>query len=408
MAQVTRFVSNMPELTFVLPHWLYWLGLIGFPLAAYYIFRHTAKKKADGPQDQITNSLAYMFLVAGGFIGCHRMYLKSMLALPFIAVFVAILFVNVEIRDQRDLASEAKNEVTMIESRIERAGRNLKKAEDRLERTDNERNRKRVEDSKQKLEDAKGRLGGAEERNVVAQLRYEDWQGYGTILGIVLALMILIDAIQIPRLVRQRNEIEKDETHGEFVCPVDDIKYDVEREKFAFNRFVGKLNGFCGEFVAYWSAIAVFVYYYEVVSRYVFNSPTNWAHESMFLMFGMQYLIAGGFVLREGGHVRVDVLYTNLSLRTRAILDLITSVFFFIFTIALLVTGWIFFSDSFGQGEVSFTEWGIQYYPIKFALPVGAALLILQGIAQVLNDIDRIRHPDDSAPEPAPEVHHGA
>nr|MDJ0814608.1 TRAP transporter small permease subunit [Desulfobacterales bacterium] len=343
------------------------------------------------------------------FIGCHRLYLKSFLALPFIAVFVSILFVNADIRIERELASEARNEVSMIESRIKRAERNLKKAQDRLERSDNERNRGRVEKEQEKLNDARGRLGGAEERNEIAQQRYQDWQNYGSILGIVLLLMILIDAVRIPKAVERRNQIESSEEHGGFVCPVvEDVEYDVNREKFAFNRFVGRLNGFCGEFVAYWSAIAVFVYYYEVVSRYVFNSPTNWAHESMFLMFGMQYLIAGGFVLREGGHVRVDVLYTNLSLRTKAILDLITSVFFFIFTVALLVTGWIFFSDSFGQREVSFTEWHIQYYPVKFALPLGAALLILQGIAQLLNDIDRVINPNDAVPEPEPEVHHGA
>ncbi|MDJ0778063.1 MAG: TRAP transporter small permease subunit [Gammaproteobacteria bacterium] len=398
----------MPELTFVLPHWLYWLGLIGFPLMAYFIFRQTAKRKSDQPRPPVSNALAYLFLVAGGFIGCHRMYLKSMLALPFVAIFVAILFVNADIRIERELASEARNEVTMVESRIKRAERNLKKAQDRLERRDNERNQRRVEEQLQKLEDARGRLPGAEERNEIAQQRYQDWQGYGSILGLVLLLMILADATQIPRLVRRRNEIESAELPEVFVCPVEDAEFDVTREKFAFNRLVARLNGFCGEFVAYWSAIAVFVYYYEVVSRYVFNSPTNWAHEAMFLMFGMQYLIAGGFVLREGGHVRVDVLYTNLSLRTRAMLDLVTSVFFFIFTVSLLVTGWIFFSDSFGQREVSFTEWHIQYYPVKFALPLGAALLILQGVAQLLNDIDRVLHPDDAVPEPEPEVHHGA
>ncbi|UCE88708.1 MAG: TRAP transporter small permease subunit, partial [Pseudomonadota bacterium] len=86
----------------------------------------------------------------------------------------------------------------------------------------------------------------------------------------------------------------------------------------------------------------------------------------------------------------------------------ITSVFFFIFVFALLITGWIFFRDAFEQGEVSFTEWGIQYYPIKFALPAGALLLILQGLAQLLNDIDRVINPDQAVPEPGPEVHHGA
>ena len=381
----------MPELTFVLPHWLYWSGLILFPLTAYFIFRHTAKQKAIAdPQPQITKTLAYFFLITGGFVGCHRMYLKSLWAIPFIAIFVSILLVNAETRDMREVASEAKNQVVLIENKIKRAEKNLAKAEERLENRDNDRNRKKRDKVLEKLEAAKVQLEPAKANNEIEQQEYADFQKNATILGGILLILILFDATQIPKLVARRNEIEKQAMNEVFSGPVDESKYNLEQEKFGFNRFVGRLNGFCGEFVAYWSAIAVFVYYYEVVSRYVFNSPTNWAHESMFLMFGMQYLIAGGFVLREGGHVRVDVLYTNLSNRTKAIFDLITSVFFFIFVIALLISGWTFFTDALGQREVSFTEWGIQYYPVKLALPVGAALLILQGVAQLLNDIDKI------------------
>ncbi len=61
MAQAARLFERMPEQTFVLPHWLYWLGLIAFPLAAYYIFRRTAARKAASPQPQITKTLAYFF-----------------------------------------------------------------------------------------------------------------------------------------------------------------------------------------------------------------------------------------------------------------------------------------------------------------------------------------------------------
>jgi TRAP-type mannitol/chloroaromatic compound transport system permease small subunit len=111
-------------------------------------------------------------------------------------------------------------------------------------------------------------------------------------------------------------------------------------------------------------------------------------------MFGMQYLIAGGFVLREGGHVRVDVLYNRMPKRWKAIADVFTSIFFFIFVFSLLGTGWIFFKDSYNVGEVSFTEWAIQYWPIKFALPLGAALLILQGISQLIKDIAVVINPD--------------
>ena len=123
------------------------------------------------------------------------------------------------------------------------------------------------------------------------------------------------------------------------------------------------------------------------VARYVFNSPTNWVHESMFLMFGMQYLLSGAYALREGSHVRVDVLYNYLPLRGRAVMDVATSVFFFIFAGTLLWTGWIFFSDSFGVREVSFTEWGIQYWPIKLAMPIGAALILLQGLADLVRNV---------------------
>ena len=61
-----------------------------------------------------------------------------------------------------------------------------------------------------------------------------------------------------------------------------------------------------GEFVAYWAVISVFGYYYEVIARFAFNSPTNWLHESMFLMYGMQYMIAGAYAYQCDQHVRVD------------------------------------------------------------------------------------------------------
>ncbi|TDX26075.1 tripartite ATP-independent transporter DctM subunit [Modicisalibacter xianhensis] len=170
----------------------------------------------------------------------------------------------------------------------------------------------------------------------------------------------------------------------------------------ALTRIIDKISGFTGRYVAYWSLIAPLVYCYEVFVRYALNSPTNWAHESMFLMFGMQYLLAGAFALREGGHVRVDILYTRAAPLTKAALDLMTSVFFFIFVLALVSTGWNFFAQSvsqdflfFGQGyanETSFTEWAVQYYPVKFTLALGGLLLLLQGISQFIKDVQAFRH----------------
>ncbi|WP_075881313.1 TRAP transporter large permease subunit [Vreelandella massiliensis] len=168
-----------------------------------------------------------------------------------------------------------------------------------------------------------------------------------------------------------------------------------------FTTVVDRISGFSGRYVAYWALIAPFIFAYEVLVRYAFNSPTNWVHESMTLMFGMQYLIAGAYALREGGHVRVDILYSRAKPLNKAALDLVTSVFFFIFTIALLFTGWKFFSQSvsdeyfFGASyanETSFTEWAIQFYPVKFMLFFGALLLLLQGLGQFIRDAQAYRH----------------
>ena len=151
------------------------------------------------------------------------------------------------------------------------------------------------------------------------------------------------------------------------------------------------VNTRVGEYVAYWAVIAVFVYYYEVIARFLFNSPTNWVHESMFLMFGMQYMISGAYAYKEDQHVRVDVVYSHLSPRGKAIADIISSVFFFIFTITMLVTGWRFAMDSVHNGETSFTEWGVQYWPVKLTIPIGAFLLALQGISKLIKDILIVR-----------------
>jgi TRAP-type mannitol/chloroaromatic compound transport system permease small subunit len=365
----------MPELSFVLPHWLYWGGLVVFPLTAYWIY-HYRKTSATGPR--LSLPLAYFLLLSGGFLGIHRLYLKSRWALAFILLFVCVLFVNVEVRHVRDQVSGANNQVNLAEFKIKRAEKAVSKGRRNAE---------------QKLEKAKQALADAKAEQSVTLEQSDYWQGIATSLAVMLLLLILADAWLLPGLVRRRQAEEPDKLPEGFQCPAVEREHDDSHEPFAFNRAVSKFNATVGEWVAYWSLLAVVVYYYEVIARYVFNSPTNWAHESMFLMFGMQYLLAGGFVLREGAHVRVDVIYMHLSKRAKALVDVLTSVFFLIFMATLIWTGWTFFMDSFEVGEVSFTEWAIQYWPIKLALPLGGLLLLLQGLALLAKDIAILINP---------------
>ncbi len=142
-----------------------------------------------------------------------------------------------------------------------------------------------------------------------------------------------------------------------------------------------------GLFVALWSVNAVFAYTYEVTARYLFNMPTIWVHESSFLLFGMQYMLGGAYGLLHGSHVRVDVIYTRLTRRTQAAIDVFTSVFFFIFVIAMCTTGARFFTESLAMDERSVETWQIQYWPVKGMMLLGAILIVLAGIARLIKDI---------------------
>ncbi len=353
----------MPSITFVLPHWLYWSGLLFIPLFAMVMVRR--QKKAGG-SDGLSYPIAYMFWLSAGFVGIHRFYVKNIWGVVYIPLFICILLGNVQVREAMNKVSAAKNNVSIADFDLERAEAAIAEGE---------------EDAEQKRDQAREALETARGALVVENEGSDYWNWISRILAAATALMLLIDAFLLPRLLRRCARAEaKDEE------PPDKAGDDGSPSRGGFFHWVDKINGYIGEFVCYWSIIAVFAYYYEVVARYVFNSPTNWAHEGMFLMFGMQYMLAGAYTLREDGHVRVDVLYHYFPTRAKALVSMLTSIFFFIFTIALLWSGWIFMMDSISVWEVSFTEWAIQYWPVKIAIPLGGLLLILQGLSKLVTD----------------------
>src|SRR5206468_10275109 len=81
----------MPSLSFVMPHWLYWAGLLLFPLLAMYF---VARQRRNPPDHRPSLFIAYLFWFLSGFLGIHRFYLRSGWGLVFIPVFLAILYCN--------------------------------------------------------------------------------------------------------------------------------------------------------------------------------------------------------------------------------------------------------------------------------------------------------------------------
>ncbi|MDW4550729.1 TRAP transporter small permease subunit [Defluviimonas sp. D31] len=437
----------MPNIDFTLPHWAYWLGLILFPVAGMILARR-AKPARPG----YSVPLAYLILVTGGILGLHRFYLKSLLGFVYIPIFLCVLWGNAQERDARAAMSDATNLVKVAERTLERERPRLEAAEVDIEKfraeaeaaeagsfakKSAERRLKRAEDGivtgRERIALAEADLATAQPIAESARTDRAFWGNVARYAFYAILALLAIDALLVPGLVRRANALAAlepqeqsliDEEMAEKAAQIDPDARKADHE-WAEN-WIDRLSLYAGEFVSYWAVIAVFVYYYEVISRYVFNSPTNWAHESMYLMFGMQYLIAGAYAMLTESHVRVDIFYAPLTRPKKAWANLLTSVFFFIFAGTLLVTSYIFAMDAiavpsgnsvvsnwargqigFGEmigglslrdwtdpairwGEISFNEWEVPLWPMKWMMFVGGVLLVLQGVSKISKDIRAI------------------
>lgn len=433
----------MPSLDFTMPHWGYWVGLLVFPLIAMAL-----SKRPRPDQNRYSTPLAYLILVTGGMIGLHRFYLKSMLGLLFIPVFLFVLISNSQESDARSAVSDADNIVRVAERTIERETERVGSAEADLPglRADlaaaeegsfaRRSAEKKVERAEVRITEGRAALDAANTELVTAipiaataSEKMAFWNNAAKYAFYVLLAAIALDALMVPALVRRANAgIPELEPFSEAELALkkleeEEMKTDADHVSKGWTGWIDRLSLFCGEFVSYWAVIAVFVYYYEVISRYVFNSPTNWAHEAMYLMFGMQYLIAGSYAMLTESHVRVDIFYAPLSKPRKAWVDLLTSIFFFTFAGTLLVTSYIFAFDAiavpsgnalisdwargeigFGEmlsnldlgqwtdpnirwGEISFNEWEVPLWPMKWVMVIGGLLLVLQGISKLAQDV---------------------
>lgn len=368
----------MPSLNFILPHWLYWGTLIIFPLIAMYMVK---RQKERGAPRGASIFIAYLFWICSGMMGIHRFYLRSLVGFAYVPVFLLAIYMSGQIRDHREdvsrtRAAEVTAQIDLDHAQIPPNAEVTPEMTARLE--------------KAQAAEAKAK---ADFQHEEAELNH--WYDYSHYVALLLAAMLLVDGLLIPGLVRKANAREAREPAAPElpvpeVAPIGTAEDPTMHMHTRFTDAIDNLNVRVGEFVAYWGVIAVFVYYYEVIARYVFNSPTNWVHESMFLMFGMSYMLSGAYAYHADQHVRVDVFYSQWSPRGKAIADIITSVFFFIFIGTMLYTGWIFFWSAYnpgGFGERSFTEWAVQYWPVKMMIPIGAGLLLLQGISKLIKDI---------------------
>lgn len=150
-------------------------------------------------------------------------------------------------------------------------------------------------------------------------------------------------------------------------------------------RLIDGINEVVGRIVVVIAVIFAAIIIYDVVLRYAFEEPTRWAFDVSKQLYGFYFILLGGYALRHGSHVNVDILTERLGPTALKIVEILGYlVFFFPFAWVFLTRSWEFAMRSWSQGETTYGAIQMPVYPLKMAMCLAAGLLLIQGVSEVL------------------------
>ncbi len=149
-------------------------------------------------------------------------------------------------------------------------------------------------------------------------------------------------------------------------------------------QIIDKISDKIGHLVGWLTTLMVLVVFYDTVMRYAFNKGNVALQELEWHLFAMVFLLGAAYTLKEGGHVRVDILYVNLSKKTKAWIDFIGIFVFLIpFSVMVILSSKGFIMNSWAIREISPDPGGLPArYILKTMIPLGFSLLIVQGLSE--------------------------
>ena len=152
-------------------------------------------------------------------------------------------------------------------------------------------------------------------------------------------------------------------------------------------RFVCVIDGLSdkiGRLVGWLTTLMVLVVFYDTVMRYAFNKGNVALQELEWHLFAIVFLIGAAYTLKEEGHVRVDIIFVNLSEKTKAWVDFLGIFIFLIpFCVAVILSTQGFILNSWAVREISPDPGGLPArYLLKAMIPLGFFLLIVQGFSE--------------------------
>jgi TRAP-type mannitol/chloroaromatic compound transport system permease small subunit len=171
---------------------------------------------------------------------------------------------------------------------------------------------------------------------------------------------------------------------------------------------IDALNDRVGHLV-YWAVLAaVLVSAANALMRYAFDLSSNAWLELQWYLFSAVFLLAAAYTLRHNEHVRIDLLYSRLSPRGRAWIDLLGGLFFLLpMAVVIMVLSWPVLIESIVRNEYSSDAGGLLRWPVKLLIPIGFLLLVLQGVSEIVKRagflLGRIPDPLEQHREPMAE-----
>jgi TRAP-type mannitol/chloroaromatic compound transport system permease small subunit len=148
---------------------------------------------------------------------------------------------------------------------------------------------------------------------------------------------------------------------------------------------VDEISTFVGKAASWLIILLMLMVCTDVFRRYALNSPSAWIGELSVMAYGTLFMMGGAYTLSQDGHVRGDFLYGNFKPRTQASIDLVLYIAFFLPGIAALTwSGWTYFQDSVAIHEQTFNADPLPVYPFKFMIPFAGALVLMQGISEII------------------------
>jgi len=154
-----------------------------------------------------------------------------------------------------------------------------------------------------------------------------------------------------------------------------------------FIQCVDTVNTWLGKITRLGIFVLIGILLWETISRYLFKRPIAWSTELSAMVFGFYFLIGGGYTLLKNNHVRMDIIYSRWSPRTRAVVDICTFPLLAVYLIVFIKGGINIVRYALETNQRSMSAWGPPLAPIEIITTIGAFLLFLQGVVMFIRDL---------------------